>query len=92
MSAEHTSVQLGPVLFKFESHSAWVNRAQRAWKQAGLRSDDTICLDAKGRPCRIGLHMATARDEGAFPVTVYLLRDDMPQYRAIPATASQERS
>lgn len=76
-----TPVQFGAELFKFQSFSGWVNHAYIAWKEIGVRSEDTICLDAKGRICRIGRDMAIARDEGAFPVTVYLKRGDLEQYR-----------
>ena len=75
------TVQLGPLLFQFASFAAWVNRAQQAWKQIGVRSDDTLCIDAKGRVCRIGRDFMLARDEEQFPVRVYLMRDDMPQYK-----------
>ncbi len=81
------TVKLGPYLFQFDSYLGWVNHAQRAWKKAGIRSDYTICLDAQGRPCRIGRDFMAARDQGAFPVKVYALRDeDMPR----PATHPQE--
>lgn len=77
--AENTA-NLGPKLFAFDSHAGWVWHAQQAWKKAGVRPDDTVCIDAKGRICRMGLHFSIARDEAAFPVTVHLMRDDMAQH------------
>lgn len=74
-----TQVNLGPMLFKFDSFSGWVSGAQRAWKAAGVRSDDTVCVDSAGRICRIGRDFTRARDEGRFPVSVYLMREDMAQ-------------
>ena len=80
--------KLGPFLFQFATFSGWVNHAQRAWRAEGVRSDDTLCLDTDGRVCRIGRDFMTARDEGKFPVRVYLMRDDLPQYadRRTPPT------
>lgn len=72
--------KLGPKLFQFATFNGRVNHAQRAWKEIGVRSDDTLCIDAKGRVCSIGREFMIARDEGAFPVSVYLKRSDMPQY------------
>lgn len=83
------TVHLGPKLFQFESHTQWVWKAPNAWKRVGVRAADTISLDAKGRPCLIGRDMATARDEDAFPVSVYLVRDDLPQY-AVRADAAEQ--
>lgn len=76
-------VVLGKKLFQFNCHQDWVNRAQRAWKMAGVRSEDTICLDQKGRVLRKGLEFARADKEGAFPVVVYLaLVDDTAAHDA----------
>lgn len=70
-------LNLGPKLFEFGSFVSWVNHAQRAWEKHGVRSEDTLCIDAAGRICRIGRDFMKARDEGRFPVAVYLMRDDM---------------
>lgn len=88
-----TPVHLGPAVIQFQSFSSWVNRAQHAWQAIGVRSDDTICLDAKGRMCRMGRDFMIARDEGAFPVTVYLKRADLEQYQHLnnPEEPEQER-
>ena len=87
--SKHT-IELGPLLFQFDSFSGWVNHAQKAWKRAGVSSGDTVCLDAAGRICLIGRDFMKARDEGMFPVVVFLVRDDIPRYESISrATGAQ---
>ena len=70
-------VVLGPFMFQFASFDGWVSGAQRAWRSRGVRSDDTLCIDAAGRICRIGGDFRKARDDNAYPVRVYLMREDM---------------
>ena len=70
------NITLGPKLFCFESFAGWVNQASRAWKIAGVRSEDTLCVDQAGRIVRVGADFMAARDEGAFPVDVYRIRGD----------------
>lgn len=72
-------IDLGPKLFSFSSFSDWVNHASRAWVKAGVRSENTLCIDQSGRVVRVGSHFMKARDEGAFPVDVYLMRADLQQ-------------
>ena len=67
----------GQLLFSFSWFGDWVNHAQTIWKDHGVRSQHTLCIDQKGRVCGWGEHFMTARDEGAFPINVYLLREDM---------------
>lgn len=67
----------GKKLFSFASFDKWVNGAQGIWQMHGVRGADTVCVDQKGRICGWGKHFMTARDEKAFPVDVYLLREDM---------------
>lgn len=81
---------LGPLLFQFDSFAGWVNHAQTAWKRIGVRSDDTVCVDTRGRMCRIGRDFMTARDEGAFPVRVHLMRDDLREYPQYLQPAASE--
>lgn len=85
---EAGALSLGRELFKFDTFNGWVNHAQRAWKAEGVRPEVTICIDAKGRPCRIGRDFMKARDDGAFPVRVYLLRaEDDPAAKGIGASS-----
>lgn len=75
--AARPAIQLGPEAFRFDSFQQWVNKAQ-GWFQsrmperarAGRRY---LALDAVGRVCLIGSDFHRARDEGAFPVVVYLI-------------------
>lgn len=83
-------VVLGPALFRFTTFSGWVNQAQHAWKDCGVRSDHTVCIDARGRICSIGHDFMKARDEDAFPVTVHLKRSDLPQYERFNAAPAPD--
>jgi len=58
---------LGEPRGSFETFSTWVNKAQ-SW----IGGIGAICVDAKGRACRIGADFHRARDEDAFPVTWYV--------------------
>lgn len=68
------SVQLGEVLFSFNSFQDWVNKAQRIWRFHEVDSRHTVCIDQRGRICGWGAHFRRARDEGAFPINVHRLR------------------
>jgi len=57
------------VICQFDSFQQWVNKAQ-SWLY-GYKIKDIIALDTKGRECTSGKDMQLARDENAFPVTVY---------------------
>jgi hypothetical protein len=65
------TVTVGHKLFEFASFNAWVDFAQRFFRSAGVHDVDVLCLDAKGRVCRAGKQFRVARDNNAFPVTVY---------------------
>lgn len=67
-------VQLGPKIFCFAIFQDWVSKAQGRFASHGVRSDDVICLDSVGRILKIGADFHRARDEGTFPVAVYLAR------------------
>lgn len=69
-------VALGPKLFSFNSFAEWVDYGQHIWKQHGVSSRDTLCLDQMGRICAWGRHFMAARDDDAFPVDVYMLREE----------------
>ena len=71
------NIELGDKLFEFSSEQDWINRAQRAWRCLGLRADeDTVCVDAIGRVCRIGRDFITATKDSAYPISIYLYRND----------------
>jgi len=86
-TTETPAVKLGPLLFQFDSFAGWVNHAQNAWKKRGVRSADTLCIDALGRICLIGRDFMIARDEQQFPVRVHLIRRDLPQYQLLETFA-----
>ena len=61
-------VRLGDELFRFSSHSQWVNKAQ-SWFRGVRRG--YVCIDRKGRICQAGKEFMRARDEDSFPIIVY---------------------
>ena len=73
------TVQLGPKLFEFTSFDNWCDTAKNKFKRAGILSGSSLCIDTRGRICGWGEHFMTAQAEDAFPVSVYLLRDDMAE-------------
>lgn len=89
-----TPIHLGPALFQFGSQGKWITHASTAWKNVGVRAEDTLCIDAQGRICSIGRDFRVAHEDGSFPVTVYLKRSDLPQYEHFnpkPAEPGTER-
>jgi hypothetical protein len=70
------NITLGEELFQFATFNDWVSSATRRFAASGHRSENIICIDNKGRICRIGKHMMKARDENAFPITAHLIRVD----------------
>lgn len=77
-----TQVKLGPEAFRFDSFQHWVNKAQ-SWFQTRMPERARamrryLALDAAGRICLIGSDFHRARDEGKFPVVVYLIDEPEP--------------
>lgn len=70
-------IEVGEKLFEFRSKQDWINRAQRIWKLHEVRSQNTVCIDQKGRICGWGEHFATAERDNAYPIEVFRLRADM---------------
>lgn len=64
-------VHLGAAIFSFHSFNNWVAKASSRYGGCGFSPVDLVALDAKGRICRYGAQFMRARDEDAFPVTVY---------------------
>lgn len=75
---EQRTVTVGPALFSFSSWEDWIATAKRKFRMAGVRGDDTLCLDAKGRVCTCGLHFKEAKGDDAYPITVYANRPEQP--------------
>lgn len=66
------TVMLSDECFQFDSFEQWVNKAA-SWLRPIMRG--YICIDSANRVCHIGKQFMRARDEGTFPVKVYLLTD-----------------
>lgn len=64
-------VTVGIVEFEFTSFEQWVNKATSWFKNARLRGDQSLCVDAAGRVCLTGREFIRARDEDTFPIKVY---------------------
>ena len=62
-----------PELFRWNSFTEWCNRARRDFIRAGVSGPQTLCVDARGRVCTRGKQFMQAKDDGAFPVIVYLI-------------------
>ncbi len=67
-----------PPLFDFASFEDWCSAAQRRFAQNHVTCADTLCIDTKGRICEVGLHFSIARDENAYPIHVYRMRNEVP--------------
>lgn len=69
-------VKLGKHLFSFRDKSEWVNKASSWFQQSGYLSGETLCIDQKGRVCRLGYHFDIADIEHAYPIDVFVIRED----------------
>lgn len=65
------SISVGEMLFEFSSFQDWVNKAQGRFAMAGVRGEDTLCVDQKGRLLKKGKEFMRARDDCSFPVKIY---------------------
>jgi hypothetical protein len=75
-------IQLGPKAFSFTSFQQWVDKAQ-GWFVTRLpkrarEGKRYLCIDAVGRVCLVGADFMRARDEGTFPIVVFLIDSDTP--------------
>lgn len=68
----HITVAAGRELFEFTTFENWCNSAQSKFMLAGVTGKDVLCIDSQGRVCQKGLEFMRARDDGSFPVRVYL--------------------
>jgi len=69
-------IKIGKKLFEFVSMQDWINKANRIWIHHEISSDKTLCIDQLGRICSYGLHFEIAKKDNAYPIEVFLLRDD----------------
>jgi protein gp37 len=65
-----------PVFDSFHSYEYWVCKAG-----THLHPGD-VCMDAKGRICKIGADFMRARDEGTFPVTVLTPKNNIANWKS----------
>lgn len=70
-------IKTGPELFEFDSKQRWINHAQKIWKRHCVKASETILVDRLGRIVTIGKDFATAETDNAYPIKVYLAREDM---------------
>lgn len=80
--------RVGRKLFEFTSQQDWINRAHKMWRRHGIRPGDTLCIDQLGRILMIGKHFMDATLDDAYPVEVFLLREDMNKSYATNATTA----
>lgn len=66
------SIVVGDELFAFASFEQWVNKASGWFRSYRVRSEDVICVDSAGRICRVGKQFMRARDDGSFPIRVFM--------------------
>lgn len=71
------NIQAGEKLFEFRSKQEWINKASRIWRFHQVISENTICVDQLGRICNVGAHFMAAERDNAYPIEVFLLRQDM---------------
>lgn len=78
MQQNTITINVGEQLFEFSSFPDWVCKAPSRFRVAGVRGEDTLCIDAAGRVCRIGAQFMRADREKQFPIKVYraVLADD----------------
>lgn len=65
------TIEVGELAFQFHSQTEWACKAQNWFRNSGLGDGKAICIDAKGRVCRIGRHFMRAEKDGAYPIKVY---------------------
>lgn len=69
-------MRLGRPLFEFRSFDDWVNQAKSRFEHSRRDGRSAICIDTKGRICDSGREFMRARDDGSFPVVVYIKQPD----------------
>lgn len=83
-------IKTGPKLFQFDSKQHWINKAQNIWKRHCVRASETILVDQRGRIVTIGKDFMTAERDDAYPIEVYLAREDMAEEIARRVAAAKE--
>lgn len=65
------TVEVGEELFRFTSKAEWIAKAKSWFQNTGAKSDDCICVDARGRICTSGKEFRRADEEQTYPIIVY---------------------
>jgi hypothetical protein len=65
------SIEVGELLFEFSSLDHWSATARSRFAYAGSSSSDSVCIDCKGRICRLRLDFMRAEKDKAYPIRVY---------------------
>jgi hypothetical protein len=72
----HLQIQVGPELFRFDSETQWVNKAQSWFRNCGVGLNRYICIDKSGRICKHGADFMRATAEKTYPIVVYAIDQD----------------
>ena len=77
MAERHTIlVTVGRELFEFASQQDWINHATQRFRAARHDSANTLCVTSDGEAIINGGGFRRAGERGAYPVTVYSLREE----------------
>ena len=68
---QEVTIWVGNEVFEFADYDNWCDTAKVKFSRAGLRGDNAVCVDARGRICLSGKEFMRARDQGTWPVKVY---------------------
>ncbi len=69
---EQITITVGEELFQFASFGQWVAKAQSLFRQYNRTDGSTLAIDQMGRICNTGREFMRARDDGSFPVRVFV--------------------
>ena len=72
---------------QFHCFQTWVNKAV-SW----IGGTNPMCVDAKGRRCRIGADFMRARDDGSFPVRFWYGEGGQTEAEQRKAKAAHRRA
>lgn len=70
-SAVNLLVSFSRELFKFNSKTQWINKAQGWFSTCGVPKNRYIAIDTKGRICVSGKEFMRAEKDDSYPIIVY---------------------
>jgi len=68
---QEISIKVGNELFQFSTFDNWCDTAQKKFSVAGVRWQDTLCIDSMGRVCVKGEEFMRAQEQDTFPIRVF---------------------